>query len=134
MILLATLTAAASMLAGHPVTVECATLPNLSGGFAYPSTIILTPDTCAGLSRYLAGARDYRAAWDVLTLAHESEHASLLPHWQDETVTECRAIRAFPRMVALLGRRFTPRFAFLAREAHDATRAYSPIYREAACS
>lgn len=79
-----------------------------SAVFYYPDTINLSPAVCAQLDRFARGNNDLYTGWATLALAHEAEHASLLDGWANETLTECRAMKAMPQLLTFLGRTGKP--------------------------
>lgn len=146
MAFLAALASAAAILSGHQPAVTCAA-PDAYGGVYYPATavIALSPGNCAKLEQFIvAGKLDVTEASALLAFTHESMHASLLPGWTDETLTECRAIAEVDVTAALLieplrldpvvAGRVIRRVYELALEAHRALFAHDPVYGNRPCA
>lgn len=142
--LLALLTMVASTLAGHHIPVVCEDVPGTSGDYVHRVDLAnlqgeyesISLDGCNRLLRFTRGEVNAHTAAGVLTLAHESMHAKRQVDWQDETVTECRAIRMVSATAYLLGateRNTASKTQQLAIEEHDYIRTI-PGYGTEPCS
>lgn len=92
----------ATALAGHPVTVTCQPM-TVRDGLTAGNAIVIRDTLCDAIDKVRHGYLTMKAGRAVLALAHESMHASDLPNSDNETLTECRAIRVAKRASRLLG-------------------------------
>lgn len=130
--------AAVILTGGHNPNVVCGDPPPgaLGGYVTSPPTIVMGVTACSDLERFVTGHSDYWTSEAVLGFTHEAMHASMLPDWLDETITECRAISHVRETFYLLGQtdgRQLIRTEKFAVQIHDEIRAEFPAYATAPC-
>lgn len=143
--LLVLLAAAAAILSGHQPAVVCGP-PPITAWAVYDSattTIVLDDSLCNRLQEFVNGRTDYYMGQAVLAFTHETMHASLLPDWTNETLTECRALHEVGVTTVLLLApdkidpvilgRVVDQVDRFALQAHRSLRANNPAYATAPC-